>query len=157
EYIEALRREIDLRFVGADRWEVDTLYFGGGTPSRLGADGVFEMLEMIRARIVLAPDAEVTLEANPEDVSDEAVAAWRDAGVNRISLGSQSFDDRVLAWMHRSHDASAIERAVDTVRRGGIDNLSLDLIFALPAGLERDWPSDVRRALALAPQHLSLY
>jgi oxygen-independent coproporphyrinogen-3 oxidase len=157
EYVDALRREIDLRFPGNDRWEADTLYFGGGTPSRLGAKGVSEMLEMIRARVTLAPGAEVTLETNPEDVNDEAVAAWRESGVNRLSLGVQSFDDRVLSWMHRSHDAPAIDRAVDIVRRGGIENLSIDLIFALPAELDRDWSADVRHALALAPEHLSLY
>jgi oxygen-independent coproporphyrinogen-3 oxidase len=157
EYIDAVRREIGIRFAGDDRWEVDTLYFGGGTPSRLGAAGVANLLDEVRRRIEIAPAAEVTLEANPEDVSDDAVAAWRDAGVNRISLGSQSFDDRVLTWMHRSHDAAAIERAVNAIRRGGVDNLSLDLIFALPAELERDWPEDIRRALALEPEHLSLY
>lgn len=157
EYVGALRREIDIRFGGDDRWDVDTLYFGGGTPSRLGSAGVARMIDAVRGRIALQPGAEVTLEANPEDVSDEAVAAWREAGVNRLSLGSQSFDDRVLAWMHRSHDSAAIERAVETARRGGIDNLSLDLIFALPAGVDRDWAEDVRRALALHPEHLSLY
>jgi oxygen-independent coproporphyrinogen-3 oxidase len=157
EYTDAVRREIEIRFAGDDRWEVDTAYFGGGTPSRLGPAGVSKLLETIRKRIEIGAGAEVTLEANPEDVSDEAVAAWRDAGVNRISLGSQSFDDGVLAWMHRSHDATAIERAVDAIRRAGIDNVSLDLIFALPAELDRDWPEDIRCALALEPEHLSLY
>ena len=157
EYVECLRREAELRFGTSEPWRVDTLYFGGGTPSRLGAEGVAEMLGMLRRRISLAPGAEVTLEANPEDVSPAAVAAWIDAGVNRVSLGSQSFDDRVLAWMHRSHDAAAIARAVDTARRGGISNVSLDLIFALPEGVERSWTRDVARALELEPTHLSLY
>lgn len=157
EYVASLRRELDLRFGGNDRWTVDTLYFGGGTPSRLGGPGVASMLSMLRRRIDLAPDAEVTLEANPEDVTTDAVAAWAEAGVNRLSLGSQSFDDRVLTWMHRSHDAAAIPRAVDAARRGGIENLSLDLIFALPEGVERSWATDVARALELEPSHLSLY
>jgi oxygen-independent coproporphyrinogen-3 oxidase len=82
---------------------------------------------------------------------------WRDAGVNRLSLGGQSFDDRALAWMHRSHDASAIGEAVDAARRGGIENVSLDLIFALPDSVERSWTTDVRLALELEPSHLSLY
>src|SRR5213079_2371191 len=103
-----------------DPWTLDTLYFGGGTPSRLGGEGVAQMLDAVRERVVLSTGAEVTLEANPEDVNDAAVAAWREAGVNRVSLGAQSFDDRVLAWMHRSHDAAAIGRAVDTLRRGRI-------------------------------------
>jgi oxygen-independent coproporphyrinogen-3 oxidase len=157
EYVEALAEEIELRFPNADRWDVDTLYFGGGTPSRLGAAGVARMLEIARKRVTLSSDAEITIEANPEDVSHDAVAEWRHAGVNRVSLGAQSFDDRVLAWMHRSHDASAIGRAVDAIRGGGIDNLSLDLIFALPRALARDWREDVRRALSLEPEHLSLY
>jgi oxygen-independent coproporphyrinogen-3 oxidase len=157
EYVDALRRELEIRFGAADRWDADTLYFGGGTPSRLGPAGVARMLDVVRERVTLSPNAEVTLEANPEDVTAEAVAAWRGTGVNRVSLGSQSFDDGVLAWMHRSHDAAAIERAVAALRRGGIDNLSLDLIFALPAGVDRDWAGDVQRALALRPEHLSLY
>ena len=80
-----------------------------------------------------------------------------DVGINRLSLGSQSFDDRVLTWMHRSHDASAIPRAADTARNAGIENFSLDLIFALPEGVERSWETDVARALELEPSHLSLY
>ena len=157
EYVGALTREMDLRFPNAAAWTVDTLYFGGGTPSRLGGSGVAKMLEQLRQRIALTPDAEVTLETNPEDVDAESVARWRDAGINRLSLGSQSFDDRVLSWMHRSHDTSAIERAVEVVRTAGIDNISLDLIFALPEGVERSWEHDVTRALALEPSHLSLY
>jgi oxygen-independent coproporphyrinogen-3 oxidase len=157
EYVASLRRELELRYGADERWTVDTLYFGGGTPSRLGADGVSAMLSMLRGRIELASGAEVTLEANPEDVTREAVAAWVDSGINRISLGSQSFDDRVLTWMHRSHDAAAISRAVDAVRAGGIENVSLDLIFALPEGVERSWKADVARALELEPSHLSLY
>ena len=136
---------------------MDTLYFGGGTPSRLGADGVARLLGALGDRMTLASDAEITLEANPEDVNAESVAAWRDAGVNRLSIGAQSFDDRVLQWMHRSHDAAMIEHAADSARRGGIDNVSLDLIFALPSGVDRSWPADVARALELEPSHLSLY
>jgi oxygen-independent coproporphyrinogen-3 oxidase len=111
----------------------------------------------LHRHIRLAEDAEVTLEANPEDVSVEAVAAWRRAGVNRVSLGVQSFDDRVLGWMHRVHDAEAAVRAVDTLRSGGIASLSLDLIFAAPAALARDWNDDLSRLLSLAPDHISLY
>jgi oxygen-independent coproporphyrinogen-3 oxidase len=136
---------------------VDTLYFGGGTPSRLGGDGVRRAMELLRARVVLAPDAEVTLEANPEDVSPGAVAAWRDAGINRLSLGGQSFDDGVLAWMRRGHSGDAIERAVELARAGGITNFSFDLIFALTPGVARDWGADLRRMLAIAPPHVSLY
>jgi len=157
EYITNLSRELDLRFPDRETWPVDTLYFGGGTPSRLGGDGVRRLTEAVRGRIELAPGAEVTLEANPEDITAEAVHAWRGAGVNRLSIGAQSFHDDVLAWMHRTHDAAAIGRAVAVARDGGIDNLSLDLIFALPLGVERSWEYDVAQALALEPSHLSLY
>jgi len=127
------------------------VFLGGGTPT-------FTALpELVRLLEALPPAAEVTVEANPEDVAADAVHAWRDAGVNRVSLGSQSFDDAVLRWMHRTHDASAIGRAVDTLRAGGIENVSLDLIFALPAALHRDFEHDVERALALEPDHISLY
>lgn len=157
EYLASLGAEIDLRFPPPNDWRVDTLYFGGGTPSKLGAGGVARMLTTVRSRMNLAADAEVTLETNPEDVTTESIAAWHDAGVNRLSVGAQSFDDRVLRWMHRTHDATMIGRAVDEARRGGIDNVSLDLIFALPGTVERSWPTDVARALALEPSHLSLY
>jgi oxygen-independent coproporphyrinogen-3 oxidase len=157
EYVDALRRELAIRYADAKPWIVDTLYFGGGTPSRLGADGVRQAIVATRDYIELAPGAEVTLEANPDDITLDAVTGWREAGVNRLSIGAQSFDDEVLKWMHRTHDASAIGRAFDAARRGGIGNLSLDLIFALPDTVERSWEGDVRRALELGPAHVSLY
>jgi len=156
-FADALGRELAVRFPPGEQWEADTLYLGGGTPSRLGGDGVARVLDVLRMRIALPEDAEVTIEANPDDVTPEAARAWRRAGVNRLSIGAQSFDDTVLAWMHRTHDAGAIERAVDCARGSGIANVSLDLIFALPAAVERSWRTDLERALALEPEHLSLY
>ena len=156
DYVRGVRAELARRWPG-DGWEVDTLYFGGGTPSRLGGDGVARLMEAVRDRITLARDAEVTLEANPEDVSPAALRQWRDAGINRLSLGGQSFDERVLRWMHRGHDADAVERAVAEARAAGLPAISFDLIFAVPAALERDWERDLARAVALAPPHLSLY
>ncbi len=156
-YVAAIDAELRLRFPAEQRWELDTLYLGGGTPSRLGPEGVARLLGRLQDRVALAPDAEVTLEANPDDVSVQAVSAWRSAGVNRVSLGTQSFDDRVLSWMHRTHDAARAAQAVTIVRDSGIDNISLDLIFALPTTLERSWQTDLARAVALAPQHVSLY
>lgn len=153
EYLEALRSEL----AGAPRSEVDTIYFGGGTPSRLGGQGVARMLDIVRDRYTPVPGAEVTLEANPEDVSPETAAAWLEAGVNRLSIGSQSFDDGVLAWMHRTHAAPAIASAVRSARDAGFANISLDLIFSLPESLNRDWARDLDTAVALAPEHVSLY
>ena len=155
EYVTALRSELAQGAIeGAT---LDTVYLGGGTPSRLGGPGVASTLAAIRERATLSPGAEVTIEANPDDVNDIAVTQWLAAGVNRISLGAQSFDANVLEWMHRTHDASQIARAVKAIRRGGIDNISLDLIFALAAHLNRNWKNDVERALALNPAHVSLY
>jgi oxygen-independent coproporphyrinogen-3 oxidase len=157
DYVTAIGAELRLRFGGDDPWELDTLYLGGGTPSRLGAEGVERLLNTIRDRACLARDAEVTLEANPEDVSEPTVARWRAAGVNRVSLGTQSFDDRALRWMRRSHDAARAQAAFETVRAAGIPNVSLDLIFALPATVPRSWDEDLERVVALAPSHVSLY
>ena len=157
EYLHALDAELALRLGEHRPLEVDTVYLGGGTPSRLGGDGIARTLELLRRHYAPAPDAEITIEANPDDVTADAVSRWQSAGVNRVSLGAQSFDDRVLTWMHRTHDATAIERAVVLLREGGIANLSLDLIFALPEALGRSFARDVDGLLALLPDHVSLY
>src|SRR2546428_3603067 len=139
---------------------LDTLYLGGGTPSLLPPDAVSTLLTSLRDAFNVTSfrdDLEVTLEANPEDVTPELASAWRRAGVNRVSLGAQSFDDNVLTWMHRSHDAARIGAAAHALRGAGIENVSLDLIFALPAELQRNWERDLELALSLDPDHLSLY
>jgi oxygen-independent coproporphyrinogen-3 oxidase len=157
EYLAALEAELQRRYGDVPVSEVDTIYFGGGTPSRLGGRGLVRALEIVERRFPRAMGAEVTAEANPEDVDAAAASAWSAAGINRLSLGSQSFDDRVLAWMHRTHDASAVADAVAVARREGIQNLSLDLIFALPEALERNFEADLDRVIALRPDHVSLY
>ncbi len=184
EYVEAVLREVELLRradpgASPDETEergLDTLYLGGGTPSLLPPDALAMLVTSLRdafgatssrdassvtslgSAVTPSRDVfEVTLEANPEDVTPAHATAWRRAGVNRVSLGAQSFDDRVLTWMHRSHDAARIGGAVRTLRDAGFDNLSLDLIFALPAELQRDWERDLELALSLGPDHLSLY
>jgi oxygen-independent coproporphyrinogen-3 oxidase len=137
--------------------DVRSVYFGGGTPSRLDPSGIGRLLDGIASARTLAAGAEVTLEANPDDVTPAAAAAWRDAGVSRVSLGVQSFDAGVLRWMHRTHSAEQVAPAVDILRAAGVEDLSLDLIFGLPAALARDWDRDLAAAFALAPDHLSLY
>ena len=164
----------------APRGSWETIYFGGGTPSLLPPEAIATLIqEAVSGGLTPGPrpgangerrsdaiavnlesdleDVEVTLEANPEDVSAESATAWRRAGINRISLGAQSFDDRVLRWMHRVHDAARIGSAVKALRAAGFDNVSLDLIFALPEELQRDWRRDLDEAIRLAPEHLSLY
>jgi oxygen-independent coproporphyrinogen III oxidase len=136
---------------------VESVYFGGGTPSRLEPGAIARILQRIAADRAVAPGAEVTLEANPDDVTREAARGWRAAGVSRVSLGAQSFDPAVLGWMHRTHSAEQIGTAVATLRDAGIAELSLDLIFGLPAALGRNWRADLDQGLALRPDHLSLY
>jgi oxygen-independent coproporphyrinogen-3 oxidase len=167
QYVDAVRRELALRCAAAPAARVpepeaglQTLYFGGGTPSLLPAEALASLLTSLRdafRETSSHDDLEVTLEANPEDVTSESAHAWAVAGVNRVSLGAQSFDDTVLRWMHRSHDAARIGEAVQTLCRAGIRNISLDLIFGLPAELERDWRRDLDRAVALDPAHVSVY
>lgn len=151
DYLAAVSREIARGSVPGD---LDTIYLGGGTPSRLGAAGVAALVALLGP---VSPPAEFTLEANPEDVTPESARAWVQAGVNRLSLGAQSFDDRVLAWMHRTHDTARVGSAVAAARAAGVRNLSLDLIFALPEALDRDWSRDLDAAVALEPEHISLY
>ena len=139
---------------------LDTLYLGGGTPSLLPPDALATLVTSLLDAFGATPSrdaVEVTAEANPEDVTPAHATAWRRAGVNRVSLGAQSFDDNVLTWMHRSHDAARIGAAVHALRGAGIENVSLDLIFALPAELQRNWERDLELALSLDPDHLSLY
>ena len=158
DYLRGLAGELEARYAAsAGAWVLDTLYLGGGTPSRLGGDGVARMLDLVRRHATLAPGAELTLEANPDDVTDEAARAWAAAGVNRVSLGVQSFDPSVLTWMHRSHSVERIAPAVAAIRAAGIADCSLDLIFALPEVLHRDWRRDLEHALAFDPTHISLY
>jgi len=157
EYVAGVASELDLRALGNPPSTVDTIYLGGGTPSRLGPDAVARLIDVVARRFPPASDAEITIEANPDDVDAPSVAAWQAAGVNRVSLGVQSFDDRALAWMHRTHDSRRVIAAAATLGDAGVDNWSLDLIFALPTALGRDWSRDLDAAIALAPPHVSLY
>jgi oxygen-independent coproporphyrinogen-3 oxidase len=159
EYIDGLTAELKARFKDAELEPLTTLYLGGGTPSKLGPTGIRQLFERLRSTpgLTIAPDAEITLEANPEDVTPEAAAEWAQAGVNRLSMGAQSFHAVTLAWMHRTHDVDAVHRGMIAARTAGINNISLDLIFALPTDLDRRWDSDLSIALALHPDHISLY
>ncbi|HEV8124983.1 MAG TPA: radical SAM family heme chaperone HemW [Gemmatimonadales bacterium] len=173
DFAIAVRREVpsreyaDLVLEEWNRWqdhpawsagpEIETIYLGGGTPSLLDPDQLGRVLDAIRATRPVTVGAEVTLEANPENVTAANAARWSALGVNRISLGGQSFDAAVLKWMHRTHDAEAVPRAVAVLGDAGLTNVSLDLIFALPEHLERDWARDLEFALALGSTHLSLY
>jgi oxygen-independent coproporphyrinogen-3 oxidase len=140
-----------------DAGPLRSVYFGGGTPSRLDPVVVAGLLHRFRLDRGTVPGMEVTLEANPEDVTAARAEAWVAAGVNRVSLGVQSFHPAVLEWMHRTHTAEQIPEAVRHLRAAGLGNISVDLIYAVPAMLRRDWAADLDAALGLEPTHLSLY
>ena len=142
---------------------IETLYLGGGTPSHLDPA---ELARLIRGLLSGPQGAtpntqhtvrELTLETNPDDVTAERAAAWVAAGVDRVSLGVQSFDPKVLEWMHRVHTSEQAREAREALKNAGVGNISLDLIYALPPELERDWSRDLDQALALEPDHISLY
>jgi oxygen-independent coproporphyrinogen III oxidase len=157
QYLASLASELALRYPGRDGGPLQTLYFGGGTPSMLGGNGIRRAIELVTTHAPLDAAAEVTIEANPDTVTPASARQWAAAGVNRVSLGGQSFSDDALQWMHRTHDADAIVRAAEALHAAGIMDISLDLIFALPASVPRDWAADLRQAIALRPTHISLY
>lgn len=159
EFVDAIAAELKTRFAGATVAPFTTVYLGGGTPSKLGPDGISQLFDTIKATpgLSIAEGAEITMEANPEDVTPEAAIAWAAAGVNRLSMGVQSFHAVTLAWMHRTHDVDAAARANVAARTAGINNISMDLIFALPTELERSWDSDLSKMISIHPDHISLY
>ncbi|WP_295587591.1 radical SAM family heme chaperone HemW [uncultured Oscillibacter sp.] len=137
---------------------VDTVYFGGGTPSYLGPARLGKILKTIHKKYRVAKDAEITLEANPDSAGDwKALRALRRAGVNRVSLGMQSACDEELARIGRVHTQAQTAAAVEAVRRAGIKNLSLDLIYGLPEQSLERWQENLSAAVALGPEHLSCY
>ncbi|MEX2282962.1 MAG: radical SAM family heme chaperone HemW [Gemmatimonadota bacterium] len=139
------------------RLRLSSIYIGGGTPSLLGIGAMQALRETLEQHGSIDADVEWTAEANPESFTAELGADWRYAGVNRISLGVQSFHAPALRWMGRLHGADGARAAMDSARAAGFDNVSIDLIFGLPQKLERNWPEDLDLALALAPDHISLY
>jgi len=162
-YADAVVAEIGARrawFAGAGA--LQSIYFGGGTPGLWRADALARVIDAACAAFDASdPSAraalEITVEANPGEVDEPHLAALARAGVNRLSLGAQAFDDRLLRAIGRNHDAAAIPVAVAAARAAGIDNLSLDLMFGLPGQELDDWRRSVDAALALAPEHVSAY
>jgi oxygen-independent coproporphyrinogen-3 oxidase len=156
-YVDAVVAEIRNRGAQAPRDQADTIFFGGGTPSLLEPADVQRIVEACRKSFDLADDSEVTLEANPETVTEDRLAAYRAAGVNRLSFGVQSFRDDELKRLSRLHGVARARAAYDEARRAGFDNVSLDLMMWLPAQRLDDWLESIDAAIALGPEHLSLY
>lgn len=157
-YCAALARRLEAWSERAADCTVDTVYFGGGTPSYLGAARLCALLETILRRYRVAPDAEITLEANPDSAREsEPLRTLRRAGFNRLSLGMQSADDAELKTIGRIHTHADTVRAVEAARAAGFENLSLDLIYGLPDQSPARWDANLTAVLALAPEHLSCY
>jgi oxygen-independent coproporphyrinogen-3 oxidase len=155
-YVQALLSEIT-RAGEAGKVSADTIYFGGGTPSLLEPAEVARIIDACREAFDVASGAEVTLEANPESVDEARLAAFRHAGVNRLSFGVQSFREEELRRLSRLHTVERATLAVTEARRAGFDNLSLDLMMWLPEQRLDQWLRSVDAAIALGPEHLSLY
>ncbi|HEX9727216.1 MAG TPA: radical SAM family heme chaperone HemW [Gemmatimonadales bacterium] len=155
-FVAAVRAELEHRLAVASitvSAPLHTLYIGGGTPTQLAPEAIAALIALVPCDVA----TEVTIEANPDDVTETAATAWRKAGVNRVSLGVQSFHDTTLAWMHRTHGAADAVRAFAILRDAGFGSISLDLIFGVPDGLGRNLGDDLDRTLALEPDHVSAY
>jgi oxygen-independent coproporphyrinogen-3 oxidase len=159
EFVSGIRQELAVRRSGGSALgSAQTIYLGGGTPSKLGPACIATLYSVLKeSGITPAPDAELTVEANPEDLTGEAAEGLLLAGANRLSVGVQSFDPAVLEWMHRTHSADQSADAVRAARSAGFRDISVDLIYALPERLNRDWDRDIDLALALEPDHISVY
>jgi oxygen-independent coproporphyrinogen-3 oxidase len=157
DYVDALLDDLELELPLIWGRPVQTVFLGGGTPSLFSAAQVERLLSGIRARLPARPDAEVTLEANPGTLEHDSFRAYRDAGINRVSLGVQSFSDTALRALGRIHGRAEALRAIDLLRSAGFDNFNLDLMFALPDQEPQAALDDVRAAIACRPPHLSHY
>lgn len=156
-YVQALIREIGA-VPEADRpYRVETIFFGGGTPSILTGEQIGRVMEALRRRFLLDPDAEISLEANPGTLDPEKLEACRAAGINRLSLGLQSADDRELKRLGRLHDYGTFRETYRMAREAGFDNINVDLMSSLPGQLEESWERSLRLAAELGPEHLSAY
>lgn len=156
-YVEALCAELRLRRDELAAEEVQTIYWGGGTPSLLSADQLQRVMAVIRQHYRIAPDAEITLESNPDDVTLEGAQAWRALGFNRVSLGIQSFHDDILRTLRRRHTAAGARSAVAHLQQAGFGNITVDLIYGLPGQTLGRWQEDLDQVAQLGVQHLSAY
>jgi putative oxygen-independent coproporphyrinogen III oxidase len=157
DYVAALLLDIDQQLQAVQGRSLVSIFFGGGTPSLFSAAAIADLLSAIRQRIQWHPDIEITLEANPGTVDEQHFSGFRDAGINRLSLGVQSFDDSFLLRLGRIHNGEAAERALHAARAAGFDNINLDLMYGLPGQGADDACADLAKALELAPTHLSWY
>ncbi len=156
-YVEALLRDLEQALPAVWGRTVQTVFMGGGTPSLFSARAIDRLLSGVRARLPLSPAAEITLEANPGTLEQEKFAGYRQAGVNRLSIGVQSLNDTHLQALERIHDAAQAVRAAETARQAGFEEINLDLMFGLPGQTTSQSNDDLLAAIELQPTHLSWY
>lgn len=156
EFVDALLKEIQLQSTYLPSEPVNTIYFGGGTPSLLSIEELISILQTLRQTFTVAADAEVTLEANPDDIVEEKLKDWKQAGINRLSIGVQSFFEEDLRWMNRAHTA---QQAIGNLQlaRKYFDNITIDLIYGTPTLPDEKWQHNVQQAISLGITHLSCY
>lgn len=157
EYINALEKEIEIRKNYAENETIETIYFGGGTPSQLDTADISRIITKIKSEHQVAENAEITMEANPDDLNNEYITSLKQTDINRISIGIQTFNDERLRFLNRRHTA---KQAIDAVRRcisNGYDNISIDLIYGFPDESIKDWEKDIDTATGLGIQHISSY
>ncbi len=155
--INAILKEISLATVMNINEKVETIYFGGGTPSLLSLEDIHIILATIKTTFPISTDAEITLEANPDDISSSKLAGWRSAGINRLSIGIQSFLNEELVWMNRAHNASQALDCLQLSRDAGFDNFSVDLIYGSPLLSNDDWKKNVDLLIEKNIPHISCY
>jgi len=155
--LNALLLEIEQR---AEKWQkhfFETIYFGGGTPSIIPVADIEKILEKLRKTFQIAPQAEITLEANPDDLSPEKLQAYRQMGINRLSIGVQSFFEEDLQKLNRSHRAEQAIDAIQHAQKAGFDNITIDLIYGIPGLTDEKWQQNIQTALDLQIPHISAY
>ena len=158
QYVDVLCQEIALTIAQIPTVEtLQTIFFGGGTPSLLSVKQIAQILETISQYFAIAPDADISLEANPGTVNIDSLLGYRSLGINRISLGAQAFQQELLDVCGRGHSVTEIYEAVDAIKKAGFENFSLDLISGLPNQSMTDWQDSLKSAIALQPNHLSIY
>lgn len=140
-----------------EKEHITTLYFGGGTPSILTAADLQLLFDALQKRFSFSPDIEITLEANPDDINDTALQSWRTLGINRLSVGIQSFLEEELKWMHRAHTAAESLICIDKIKAAGFDNFSIDLIYGSPLLTNDDWKRNVDTVIEKNIPHISCY
>jgi oxygen-independent coproporphyrinogen-3 oxidase len=155
--VKALAKEAEAEKAYLGGETVNTIYFGGGTPSLLEISDLRFLLSELKKFYPVAPDAEITLEANPDDIVKEKVHQWKHLGINRLSIGIQSFFEEELRWMNRAHNAAQARACIDNSYEAGIDNLSIDLIYGSPLLTDQMWEENVKTAIAYNIRHLSCY